>query len=308
MLKIQESVFLKDYSTFKIGGLARYFVLVKSISQLIESLEWAKKNNLPLLLLGEGSNILFSDEGYKGLIIKIQISEIKTRQNVIICGAGTLINEMLSVTTAKGLTGFEWAAGIPGTIGGAIFGNAGAFDWEMKNITENVKGLNLKDFKIKDFKNEDCQFSYRSSIFKKEKKYAIIEAELKLKKGDQENILKMVKKNLLYRKERHPLEYPSVGSIFKNIKFTKENLKITKTFPDLRQFLQRGEIPVAQLIHYCGLKGKKIGGAQISEKHPNFIVNIDNATAEDVITLINLIKQKVRDKFGIQLEKEIIVI
>jgi len=308
MLKIQNNIPLKEYSTFKIGGPAKYFTCVKTTSQLAESLEWAKKNNYPFFFLGNGSNILFSDKGYKGLIIKIQISGLKSQDTKIICGAGNLINEVQNITISKGLTGFEWAAGIPGTVGGAIFGNAGAFGREMKNVVGNVKALNLKTLKPENFKNKKCHFFYRSSIFKIKRNWVILEAELEFKKAKKEDVLKKIKEDLFYRRERHPLKYPSIGSIFKNIKFTKENLKLIEKFPDLKQFFQKGEIPVAYLIHSCNLKGKKIGGAQVSEKHPNFIINISNAKAKDVINLISLVKKKVKQKFRIQLEEEIIII
>lgn len=308
MLKIQNNIPLKEYSTFKIGGPAKYFTCVKTTSQLAESLEWAKKNNYPFFFLGNGSNILFSDKGYKGLIIKIQISGLKSQDTKIICGAGNLINEVQNITISKGLTGFEWAAGIPGTVGGAIFGNAGAFGREMKDVVENVKALNLKTLKPENFKNKKCHFFYRSSIFKIKRNWVILEAELEFKKAKKEDVLKKIKEDLFYRRERHPLKYPSIGSIFKNIKFTKENLKLIEKFPDLKQFFQKGEIPVAYLIHSCNLKGKKIGGAQVSEKHPNFIINISNAKAKDVINLISLVKKKVKQKFRIQLEEEIIII
>lgn len=308
MIKIQENILLKEHSTFKIGGAAKYFTLANNESQLIEALKWSRNKNIPFLILGNGSKILFSDKGYQGLVIKIQISNIQIQGEKIICGAGVLINKILGLVTAKGLTGLEWAAGIPGTIGGAIFGNAGAFGFETKDIVENVKVLNLKDFKITEFQNEKCQFSYRSSIFKERKNYIILQTELRLRQSEGEDVRKKIKENLLYRKGKHPLEYPSVGSIFQNVKLSKENQKLIEKFPDLKQFSQGGEIPTAHLINSCQLKGKTIGGAQISEKHPNFIINIGEAKAQDVISLIKLIKKKIKEKFGINLKEEIIII
>ncbi|MCZ2846256.1 MAG: UDP-N-acetylmuramate dehydrogenase, partial [Candidatus Bathyarchaeota archaeon] len=200
MIKIQKNISLKDYSTFQIGGLAKYFVLVKNIPQLIEALRWTKEKNLHFSIVGSGSNILFLDNGYQGLIIKIKPSNTIVQDSRIICGAGTMMNKVLSVAAAKKLIGFEWAAGIPGTIGGGIFGNAGAFGWEMKSIIKNVKAINSQNFQIENFDNEQCEFSYRSSVFKKQQRHVIVEAELKLKKGDQEEIRKNIKSNLLYRK------------------------------------------------------------------------------------------------------------
>lgn len=308
MITIQENTPLKQYSTFKIGGPAKYFTLVKNISQLIEAIGWAKKERIPFFIFGEGSNILFPDREYQSLVIKIQILNFEIKDNKIFCGAGTPIGKIIGMTLVQGLGGFEWAAGIPGTIGGAVFGNAGAFGKEMKDIVEKVKVLNLGNLKIQEFKGEDCQFSYRSSRFKKEKDYIVIETKLRFKKKDKETIREKIKEYLLYRKEHHPLEYPSVGSIFKNIKLTNENFKLIKKFPELRQFLEKGEIPTAYLIHCCNLKGKQIGCAQISEKHPNFIINLSRAKAKDVIKLINLIKKEIKNKFDIELEEEIVII
>jgi UDP-N-acetylmuramate dehydrogenase len=255
--------------------------------------------------LGGGSNVLFSDKGYEGMVIKIRNKRYKTQGTRIICTAGMLLSEVLGITTKKGFTGLEWAAGIPGTIGGAIFGNAGAFGRKVEDVLNTVKVIDLISFQEKIFKKNQCQFSYRNSLFKKNKKYIIIETELKFKKREKKGIQTSIKKNLLYRCLYHPLKYPSVGSIFKNPELRNKSSKLIKRFPDFRKFLNKEETPAAYLIDRCELKGKKIGGAQVSEKHPNFIININNAKAEDVIILISLVKQKVRNKFGIELEEEI---
>ena len=319
MLNIQKGVLLSNYSTFKIGGTAEYFTTVKHLNEIKEALQFAKQKEIPFFVLGGGSNVLFLDNGYPGLIIKFQSAdEITIKPDTadgsslkINANAGVPLNKLVNISLKKGFTGFEWAAGIPGQVGGAIYGNAGAFGASMADVVASVKALNIKSSTLdsQNFSNKDCQFSYRSSFFKENKNYIILEAEIKLKKGDQELIKDKIKENLIYRKERQPLEYPSVGSVFKNIPLTAaNNQKLLLKFPDLQQFQEKGFIPVAYLIDECGLKGKKIGGAQVSEKHSNFIVNLGGARAEDVIILISLIKQKIRNKFGIELEEEIILV
>jgi UDP-N-acetylmuramate dehydrogenase len=257
--------------------------------------------------LGGGSNILFSDKGYNGLIIKINNKKIEFKNNNIICGGGVLFFKLVFAAKEKSLSGLEWAAGIPGTVGGAIFGNAGAFDGEIKDSIKEVIAFDTKNLKEKKFNNKECKFSYRNSIFKKTKKYIIISGVFALKKGNKKEISAEIKKNILYRKNNHPLEHPSAGSIFKNQKINEKIKKLFKKFPDLKQFEEKKEIPAAYLIYRCNLKGKKIGKAKISEKHTNFIINVGNAKAEDVISLINLVKKKVKNKFNIDLKEEIIL-
>lgn len=319
MLNIRKRVLLSNYSTFKIGGIAEYFTIVKYLDEVKEALYFAKQKKIPFFVLGGGSNVLFLDNGYPGIIIKFQsIDEITITSDTpnnssfkIIVNAGVPLNKLVNISLKEGLTGFEWAAGIPGEVGGAIYGNAGAFGASMADVVTSVNALNIESSTLnpQNFSNQDCQFSYRNSFFKENKNYIILEAEIKLEKGDQKLIENKMKENLIYRKEHQPLEYSSAGSVFKNIPFaTIDNQKLLLRFPDLKQFQEKGFIPAAYLIDECGLKGKKIGGAQISEKHSNFIVNLGEAKAEDVIILISFIKQKVRNKFGIGLEEEIVLV
>lgn len=308
MLSIQRNISLKNYSTFKIGGEAKYFTLIENENDLQEAFKFVKEKNVPFFILGGGSNVLFSDNGFDGMIIKIQNTNYKIHDTKILAGAGMFLNTLVGISLKESLSGLEWAAGIPGQVGGAVYGNAGAFGKSMADVVKSVKTFNTETFKFQIFQKEECQFSYRNSLFKKTKKYILFEAEFEFKKSNKKDIQKKIKENLKYRKEHHPLKYPSAGSIFKNYKITNNDLELLKKFPNFKQFKEKGEIPAAYLISECELKGKKIGGAQISEKHPNFIININNAKAEDVIILISLIKQKVRDQFGIQLDEEIIYV
>ena len=329
-VKIQENILLSKYTSFKIGGPAKYFCVVENVDEIQKALEFTKKNNLNIFILGGGSNLLISDNGFDGLVIRIMNQELRIKNNEVFIGSGLSLAKLVSESVKKNLTRLEWVAGIPGTVGGAIANNAGAFGKCMEDVVKEVEVLkfsssdkvcserepNKENWEIKKFTNKQCQFSYRSSIFKKDKKYIILDAVLKLEKGDQEkskkittasSLEKRVGEILRSRKEKQPLEHPSAGSVFKNPVVNDQHLdKLKKEFPELNKIVKNNTIPAGWMIEQIeGLKGKKIGGAMISEKHCNFIVNTGNAKAEDVIILISLIKQKVRSHFGIQLKEEI---
>jgi UDP-N-acetylmuramate dehydrogenase len=281
---VKENVILAPYTTFKIGGEAEYFLEVERKEELIKAIELSKEINLPVFILGRGSNLLVSDEGFKGLVLKIDFNEIEIEENSVICGAGVSLSELLKRLTEEGLSGLEWAAGIPGTVGGAIRGNAGAFEGSMSDCIREIEALEINpEIRIKKYNKEESKFNYRSSIFKNKKDIVIINALFELEKGNREKIKKDIEKYLNYRKEKHPLSFPSAGSIFKN---PVDN-------------------SAANLIDKSGLKGEQIGGAKVSEKHANFIVNSGEAKAEDVLELIALVKKRVKKKFGIELEEEI---
>lgn len=284
---VKKNVSLKNFTTFKIGGKAKYFFTAKTKEDLIKAVVAAKKFKLPFFILGGGSNLLVSDEGYNGLVIKIQNAKVKMQKQNSKCKinveVGCSLTKLVSDSFEKNLTGLEWLAGIPGTIGGAIYGNAGAFEKSMGDIVKKVEVLDCRDLKIKKIKNKDCQFSYRNSIFKKNKNLIILFAQLCLKKGKKKEIGERMKKYLQYKKETQPLNYPSAGSVFKN----------------------PADFSAGELIQKCGLKGKRAGKAEISKKHANFIVNLGGAKAKDVKKLINLVKESVKKKFKINLEEEI---
>jgi UDP-N-acetylmuramate dehydrogenase len=289
--KIQKNISLAKHTTFKIGGRARYFFVARTKKDLLLAIKTAKKFKLPFFISGGGSNLLVSDREVKGLVIKSQISNLKCQNSKIYVEAGTPLSSVVSKATKKCLTGLEWAVGIPGTVGGAIWGNAGAFRKSMKDIVESVEVLDVNkinppkfcEAKLRWIKNKNCRFSYRNSIFKKNKNLIILSTKINLKKGNKKEIKKKIKEYLNYKKSTQPLNFPSAGSVFKNPK---------------RFF-------AAELIKKCGLKGKKIGEAKISEKHANFIVNLGKAKAKDVKKLINLAKKQVKKKFKIILEEEI---
>jgi UDP-N-acetylmuramate dehydrogenase len=291
LLTIQKNVFLADHTTFKIGGRAKYFFIAKTKEDLIRAVYVAKKLRLKFFILGGGSNLLVSDKGYDGLIIKTKNSKLEIRKKGAVinffCGAGIPLANLVLESIKNSAEGLEWAAGIPGTAGGAIFGNAGAFNESMSSNIEEVEVLDVRNMVIKKFKNKDCKFGYRKSFFKKNKNFIILSAKLKLKKGKQEKIKETIKEHLEKRKKFQPLNYPSAGSVFVN---PKTGMK------------------TGEMIEKCGLKGKKIGKAKISEKHANFILNLGKAKEKDVKKLINLIKKRVKSKFKVTLKEEIISI
>lgn len=303
---VQENIPLAPYTTFKIGGEARYFYIAKTADEIKQAVKVAKESKLPYYIIGNGSNILVSDGGFGGLIIKIKNQEIKITGNEISAGAGVMLANLVGEAAKEGLTGLEWMAGIPGTIGGAIYGNAGAFGGSLGEKIETVEVFDPDGLATKLMNRKECEFAYRGSIFRKNK-YIILGAVFKLEKGDPAIISGLIKDNI--KKRSHlPKGYPSAGSVFKN-PLIAENQKayenMLKKFPEAEKFKATGKIPAGWLTEEYGLLGKKIGGAMIAKDHGNFILNAGGAKAEDVIMLTGLIKEKIRVKFGIQLEEEI---
>lgn len=277
---------MSKHTSFKTGGNADYFIIAKKIEQIQQTIEFSKKNNIPFYIIGNGSNILVSDDGFRGIVLKIDLDSIEIEEQdttvTVIVGAGVKLMALAQTLKQKEITGFEELSGIPGTIGGANFMNAGAYGKEVKDILIETKCLNKETNQIEVIKKEEQKLEYRSSIFKN-KKYIILEAKLKLSKGNKQEIEQKMNEYMKQRKEKQPTEYPSAGSTFR-----------------------RGEnFITAKLIDECGLKGFSIGGAQISEKHAGFIINKGNATSKDIMELIQYTKRKVFERFGVHIEEEI---
>jgi UDP-N-acetylmuramate dehydrogenase len=283
MGRLRENVLLSEYSTFRIGGPARYLIEVDNAEDLKKVIQKALELNLQFIVIGGGSNILFSSKGYNGLVIVFKSNNtFSINDNLIEVDASVSLNYLIN--KLNNYTGLEWAVGIPGTVAGAINGNAGAFGGEMSELIKQVKVLEIKDNQIieKDFSKEDCKFSYRNSIFKNNPNLIIVSAILELKKDSEENVKQKIKSNLSKRISKQPKGF-SIGSIFKN-----------------------GEdFSAGELIEKAGLKGLQIGDAKISDEHANFIINLGKATSDDVLELIKIIKKEVKEKFSIDLEEEI---
>jgi UDP-N-acetylmuramate dehydrogenase len=299
---LQENVSLADYTTFKIGGPAKYFFVAENKDDLVNVVKAAREANAPFFILGGGSNLLVSDKGFDGLVIKIQNTKYQILNTKIIAGAGVLLGRVVAESVNRGLTGLEWAAGIPGTIGGAVVGNAGAYGHSISESVEKVVVFSPTDCSLKEYQNKDCGFRYRGSSFK-ERPEIIIEAILHLGVGEREASRQKIKEILAERKEKIPFE-PSAGCVFKNSRLDDE-VTIARQFPDMIGKIRSGKIAAGYLIEQCGLKGKQIGGAKISEWHANYIVNLGGARAEDVVALIGLCKDEVKKRYNIVLEEEI---
>ena len=279
---------MAKHTSFKIGGPADVFIKVDNIEELKETLDLSKKNQIPLTIIGNGSNLLVTDKGIRGITAKLNLKDIdvenENNKQIIKVDAGVPVGLLAQKLLKEEITGFEELSGIPGTIGGAVIMNAGAHRKELKDILKKVTAMDYNG-NIHEFTNEECLFSYRNSRFQKEK-YIILQATLELEKGNSTEIKEKMDEYMQFRKEKQPIEYPNAGSTFK-----------------------RGEdFVTAKLIDEAGLKGYKIGGAQVSEKHAGFIVNVDNAKAKDVIELTDYIKEKIEEKFGKKINLEIQII
>lgn len=280
--KVIENVLMKDYTTYKVGGKVICVCIPDDENSLINLLKYLKDKNIKYKILGNGSNVIFNDSGYDGVIIKLDnFNNLTISGNKIIVGAGYMLNKLALRVSRLGLSGLEFAAGIPGTIGGAIFMNAGAYKSDMGYIVESVKVL-TPNFEIKKLTNKDLDFHYRTSFLQKNKDYICLEATLVLSYGNTEEIMNLITERKNRRLETQPLEYPSAGSVFRN---PEDNF-------------------AGKLIEDIGYKGKMIGGAKVSEKHANFIINTGNATGEDVKKLIMKIKSEVKNKYNIDLKIE----
>lgn len=304
-INILKNIDLSAYNTFKIGGKAKFFVEVNNPEEIIQAVDYAKNNNLKIFVLGGGSNVLISDNGFSGLVIKIKNSNIKAEGVNIICDAGISLMDLVIFSKDNNLNGLEWAAGIPGTVGGAVRGNAGAFGGEIKDSIGEVIILDVDKIplKVETFTREECKFDYRNSLIKENNNLILISVKLKLEKGNREESEEIIKDIIKKRAEKQP-QGPSIGSFFKNPVVTDAGL-IEKFEHDCEMKVRADKLPAGWFIDDLGLRGKKIGGVEVSKKHANFIINVGGARAEDVIILSSFLKQKVRDGYGVQLEEEI---
>ena len=300
----QKNILLSSQTTFRIGGPAKYFLAASSKKEIVEAINWAKENNLPFFILGGGSNILFSDKGFSGLIIKPQFLglEFKKEKGSLLAevGASVSLAEVVSESINSDFSGLEWALGIPGTLGGAICGNAGRLGQDISQVIRRVKILN-ENLIEEEILVSECDFSYRSSRFK-QRPEIILSAVLQfnpLEKNKSEELLNQAQRIV----EKMP-DWPSAGSVFKNYLVGESDI-LTKENPEFKEKIKGGKLPAGALIEQCGLLGKRIGGAKIWEQHGNFILNINNAKATEVLELIELCKESVKEKFGVALEEEI---
>lgn len=305
-MKFLENINLSGVCNYRIGGPAKLFFEAKNVDDLRWAISEAKRAGAGFFVLGSGTNVLFGDNGFDGLVLRPDIKFIESDGGAVRVGAGVSVSELLNHLVGGSLSGMEWAGGLPGTFGGAVRGNAGAFKGEIKDVVLAVESLDTETGEVIRRNRDDCRFAYRSSVFKeRDGKEIILSANISLKNGNSDEIARAVQEKIDYRKKRHPLEYPNIGSMFKNVDLKIVPESVRALFAHMVKTDPFPVVPTAYLISETGLKGVSFGGAMISPKHPNFIVNVLNASQKDVLSLINLVKSEVKDKFGIVLEEEV---
>lgn len=276
---------MSKHTTFRVGGVADVFVKISETEQLAKLIPQLAANGISYYVIGKGSNLLVGDKGFRGVIIQLDeaFDEVKVNHNVMTVSAGASMAKVAKVAQQNGLAGFEFAAGIPGTIGGGVIMNAGAYGGEMKDVVSKVRFMD-RSGQMQEFSGEEMCFEYRNSALKNKPEYIVSEVEISLHPGDKEEILAQMQELAKRRKDKQPLEYPSAGSTFKR---------------------PEGYF-AGKLIGDAGLSGFAVGGAEVSEKHNGFVINKGNATAADVKKVIETVQQTVWDKFRVMLETEVI--
>ncbi len=273
---------IKKYNTYKIGGIARIVVFPKNTDKLIKTIKILNDTKTKYKIIGKGSNLIFSDKDYDGCLIKLdEFNNLEIDDTIVKVGAGYSLMKLANEVTKKGLSGLEFATGIPGSVGGAVFMNAGAYKSDMGYVVSEVKLLDDK-LKVITMYNSELDFHYRTSFLQKHPKYICLEVTMVLQPGDKKEMLEIIDDRRRRRLLTQPLEYPSAGSVFRN----------------------PIDVPAGKLIEDAGLKGKTIGGAMVSRKHANFIINYNNASSNDIYNLINLVKNEIYKKDKIKLKEE----
>ena len=282
---ILENEPMSKHTTFRVGGAADLFITPKSIKEATEIVRLLLAQDAKFEVIGNGSNLLVSDNGYRGCIVCMGMDDIKADGTRITAGAGALLSRTAGIAYEKGLTGLEFAAGIPGSAGGAMVMNAGAYGGEMKDVTVSVTLLDMESMRTLTLSNEEMEFGYRTSIVKHHP-YIVLEACFELERGDKAAIKEKMDELAAKRREKQPLEYPSAGSTFKR---------------------PEGYF-AGKLIEDAGLKGFSHNGAEVSEKHCGFVINKGDATADDIITVIRTVRKKVYEQSGVMLEPEVVML
>ncbi len=299
---VKTNVFLSKYTTFKIGGPAQFLVEILDTKKLVEVLNFLSGEGIEYFILGGGSNVLWKDEEFEGVVVRIMNRELRIMDNGIIeAGAGTPLAVVVNTAVQNNLSGLEWAAGVPGTVGGAVRGNAGAMDSDTARSLVKIEVW--RDGEVLELNIEECEFGYRDSVLKHNSD-VVLRAWYKTVPGDK---LVMMQKIQGYVKQRngHYPAFPSAGSFFKNVDIIawpgkKEDL------PEV--FQKNGKIPAGWLNEQVGLKGFSMGGGKLSNEHGNFLINFDNATQSDMLKIVEEIQKKVSEKFGVELEPEVKII
>ncbi|RJQ36759.1 UDP-N-acetylmuramate dehydrogenase [Candidatus Parcubacteria bacterium] len=307
-LHIKEHEPLAKHTVFRIGGPARFYADVDSRDQWIAAFSFAEDHGVPWMVLGAGSNVLVSDAGFPGLVIHPVGGGVRHENGVVEADAGVSMARVVADTLVHGLRGFEWAIGVPGTIGGSVVGNAGCFGSEMKDVVVSILAYDTEARAARDVPAAACAFGYRDSMFKRAPQLVVLAARLALQPGDAARGQELVRAYTFKRHAGQDIGAQTAGCAFKNIPWTRRDIDkdaVLRQFPDVGRSGTVPGIAAGLLIDRAGLKGYQIGGAKISERHGNFIINVGNARAEDVVMLIALAKERVHRMFGIFLEEEI---
>ncbi len=304
MLHMKRHVSLAEFSTFQIGGPADFFVEIETGGELIEALEYAKENELRTFVFSGGSNLLIADQGFRGLVIRIGGKSARVVGEQIFAAAGVSLATIVDLALENGLQGIEQLAGIPGSLGGAIRGNAGAFGAEIGNSVTSVKCYDRKASHLLELNQANCRFGYRMSIFKTRPELVILSATLTLRDGDRDMLQTIARETVVKREAKHSQKARCAGSFFMNPVVNDERLR-AEFVKDTGVAPKDDKLPAGWLIDHVGLRGKKIGGAMVSEQHPNYFVNCGNAKADEVVMLASLVKQRVRTELGVQLKEEV---
>lgn len=308
-LLIKESEPLSGRTVFKIGGPAKFFAEVRGRDDFLAALRAAGSLGLPWMVLGAGSNVLVSDRGFPGLVIRPVGGTIEIDGHLIRADAAVSMARVAAESLKAGLSGFEWAVGVPGTIGGSVRGNAGCFGSEMKDAIRAISVFNTVSGEVEEWAGEVAEFGYRDSIFKRRPGFAILSATLELRpSASRKESEELVRDYTLRRSKTQDIGSQSAGCIFKNIPWDRHDVdreKLLKRFPEMPPSGTVSGISVGFLIDQVGLRGYRIGGVKISERHGNFFINTGQAKAEEVVMLIGLAKERVHSFYGLLLEEEI---
>lgn len=319
-MQVFNDFLLSEVLWYNIGGCANYLLECRTKEDILEAFEFIKKNNIKkYLVVGLGANLLVSDKEFDGAVIKLyrdpDLRKIhESGDGLVSAFAGELLDDLIHYSFEHNLKGFEWAGGLPSTVGGAIRGNVGAFGSEIKDTFHSAEVLNAQTGSVEILNYDQMNFAYRTTIVKQQKNLIVLSATFqftKLTQSELEEAKKVYHQNCDYRAVNHPIEYPSCGSTFKNIHEKDKVEKVLSVFPDLRENVEtrwHGKVATGSLIALLGLRGFTVGNAQVSEKHSNFIINLGGATFQDVYTIIQTVKEKFAEKFGFPPEAEIEII
>lgn len=306
MLQVQENIPLAPLTTFRIGGPARYFFEAGTDNDIHRAVAWAQERKMPFILIAGGSNVLVGDEGFGGLVIRIHTQDYSFDKGALHVGAGCDLLTIIRLAAQRRLGGWEKLAGIPGSVGGAIRGNAGAFGSEIKDFITTIEAFNVRTHETKTFLPPEAAFAYRNSYFKAHPEWIILRASFVLNVTGVGEGESLITNTIAERERRHLQDVKAAGSYFMNPKAPQ---KVIEQFEEEKKVAAReGRVPAGWLIEKAGMKGQAVGGAQASEQHPNYIINTGTATAADVLALADKIKGEVKRQFDVTLVEEAVLL